>query len=239
MGVRVYLQGMGEKRSSVTREFYDSLVIAFRETPGNASAASRRALCERRMAKRGWEKGWPQYPWARPIKLVLEEEIVSAQAAARTAVIRAQEAQEEEREAARQESIEARKQEQQMLKAARGDVLAALVLAADLVGAMRVAVAAIKDQMKVDPATGKLPSISPAAAMGLLTRHATLVQKAVGAAEAVIQLSRLDRGAATINVGLGVPEEHLTPAQIDEELAAIAEVLKSARSPRELPEGTH
>ncbi len=236
VGARVYLTGMGEKRSVVTREFYDSLVIAFRETPGNASAAARRALCERRMAKRGWEKGWPQYPWARPIKLVLEEEIVSAQAAARTAVIRAQEAQEEERELARQEAIEARKQEQQMLKAARGDVLAALVLAADLVGAMRVAVAAIKDQMKVGP-DGKLPQIPPAAAMGLLTRHATLVQKAVGAAEAVIQLSRLDRGAATINVGLGVPEEHLSPAQIDDELAAIAEVLKSARAPRELPEG--
>ncbi len=222
-------------RKPVTREFYDSLVIAYREQPGNATHAARRALCERRMAKRGWDQGWPQYPWAGPIKLLMEQEIVSAQAAARTAVIRAQEAAEGEREAARQEAIEGRKQEQQMLKAARGDVIAALVLAADLVGAMRVAVAAIKEQLQVKD--GKLPQIQPAVAMALLTRHATLVQKAVGAAEAVIQLSRLDRGASTINVGLGLPEEHLTPEQIDEELEAIAEVLATARAPAQLPPG--
>jgi hypothetical protein len=222
----------------VTREFYDSLVIAYREQPGNASYAARAASCERRMAKRGWELGWPRLPWARPIKVVLEAEIVSAQAANRTAVIRAQEAAEGEREAARQESIEARRQEQQMLKAARGDVIAALVLAADLVGAMRAAVAAIKQGLAFGPA-GEPPVISPGAAMALLTRHATLVQKAVGAAEAVIQLSRLDRGASTINVGLGLPEENLSPAQIDEELAAIAEVLGAARAGAQLPEGTH
>lgn len=228
---------MAQKRSVVTREFYDSLVIAYRETPGNASQAARRAFCERRMAKRAWETGWPQYPWARPIRQVLELEQVSAQAAARAAVIKAQDAVEEEREQSRQESVEARRQEHQMLKAARGDVLAALVLAADLVGAMRVAVATIKDNLQVDPVTGKLPSITPIAAMSLLTRHATLVQKAVGAAEAVIQLSRLERGASTVNVGLGVPDEQLTPEQIDEELAAIGEVLKSAR-PAQLPATT-
>jgi hypothetical protein len=181
------------------------------------------------MAKRGWELGWPAFPWAKPIKWVLEQEIVDAQAAGRMAVIRAQEAAEGEAEAVRQEAIEARKQEQQMLKAARGDVIAALVLAADLVGAMRVAVQAIKDQLQVKD--GKLPTIAPSVAMALLTRHATLVQKAVGAAEAVIQLSRLDRGASTLNVGFGLPEENLTPAQIDEELEAIAEVLNAARPP--------
>ncbi len=116
-----------------------------------------------------------------------------------------------------------------MLKAARGDVLAALVLAADLVGAMRVAVAAIKRDLTLD-ADGKPPTIQPILAMALLTRHATLVQKAVGAAEAVIQLSRLDRGASNLNVGFGIPEEHLTNEQIDEELGAIAEVLGTARS---------
>lgn len=217
-------------RRPVTREFYDALVIAFREAPGNAAFASRRVFCERRMAMRGWLHGWPAYPWAHPIKLLLEQEQVTAQAASRRAVISAQAAQEAERDTARQEAVEARTQEAQMLRAARGDVLASLVLAADLVGAMRVAVAAIKAGLLPGPG-GAPPEISPTAAMGLLTRHATLVQKAVGAAEAVIQLSRLERGASTVNVGLGIPEEALTPGQIDEELAAIAEVLGAGRSP--------
>lgn len=219
---------MASGRRAVTREFYDSLVIAYREAPGNASFASRRALCDRRMAKRGWELGWPAYPWARPIKVVLEEEKQAAQAALRRAQISAQEAAEAERELARQESIEGLKQERQMLKAARGDVLSVLVIAAELVPAMRACAQAVAAAMKPDPATGKPAQIAPAVAMGLLTRHATLVQKAVGSAEAIIQLSRLDRGAATVIHGAAAEDLSIEDALA--ELEAVEEVLRGARS---------
>jgi hypothetical protein len=230
-------------RRALTRELYDSLVIAFREAPGNASFAARRALCERRMAKRGWEIGWPQYPWAKPIKRVLENEKIDAMAQARMATVRAQEAAEAERDAARQEAIDAKKQEHQMLKAARGDVLAALVLAAELVPSMRAVAQAVAAACR-SPGNGPdgkpLPPAIPApAAMGLLTRHATLIQKAVGAAEAVIQLSRLERGASTVNVGLSAPDEDLSMEDALEELEAIEEVLRTAKpgALRALPGG--
>lgn len=45
-------------RTRRTREIYQRLIEAFREKPGNASHAARRAKCERRMAKTAWEKGW-------------------------------------------------------------------------------------------------------------------------------------------------------------------------------------
>lgn len=230
---------MASGRRAVTREFYDSLVIAYRDAPGNASYASRRALCDRRMAKRGWDLGWPQYPWAKPISLVLKEESEAAQAQVRAAHVRAQEDADAQRDLARQESIEARKQEQQMLKAARSDVLAALVLAAELVPSMREIKHIIAEQLAPDPVTGKRPRIPLQLAMGLLTRHATLVQKAVGAAEAVIQLSRLERGASTVNVGVGVPDEELSEDQILEEMEACQQVLERAMKTRALPPAEH
>jgi hypothetical protein len=183
------------------------------------------------MAKRGWEAGWlDRAPWARPIRVVIEEEREQAQAAVRAVHIRASEAADAERELSRQESIEARKQEQQMLKAARGDVLAALVLATELIPSMREVVKIVAESLKPDPVTGKRAAIAPAVAMGLLTRHATLIQKAVGAAEAVIQLSRLERGASTVNLGVGIPDEQLSMEDAMQELEAIEEVLSGARS---------
>lgn len=224
-------------RRPYTREFYDSLVQGFREAPGNATHAARRALCERRAAKHAWDKGWPAYPWAQPIKKVLESEAIAAKAEVRKAEIARGEQAEADRALAAQEAIEARKQEQQMLKAARADVVAALVLAAELVQPMKQVALAVAEACK-SPGVGSNgkplpPALAPALAMSLLTRHATLIQKAVGAAEAVIQLSRLDRGASTVNVGLTV-EEDLAPEAIAEEMEAIVEVLADLRA---LPSG--
>lgn len=68
-----------------TRGLYDALTLAFRQKPGNASFAAKFATergepCERRLAKRCWEAGWPcgisrtKHPWARPIQEVFEDE---------------------------------------------------------------------------------------------------------------------------------------------------------------------
>ncbi len=71
--------------------------------------------------------------------------------------------------------------------------------------------------------------------MGLLTRHATLIQKAVGAAEAVVTLARLERGQSTANLNIQAPEA-ITLEEAMEELAAVQEVLAAAgRAPRALP----
>lgn len=217
---------MKQTRNVPTREFYEKLLIAFRDCPGNATLAARRALCDRRMAKRAWVKGWPDRGLM-PIKDALEEERLAAMAHARDAAQRAREAQDAERQKAKEEAIEAASQERQMLRVARGDVLGALVLAASLVPAMQQAAKAIAKALE-QQADGSPLEITPKDAMGLLTRHAQLIQRAVGAAEAVIQLSRLDRGATTANVGI-VPRDELSLEEALDELEAVEEVLSAAK----------
>ncbi len=230
-----YLSGTMAGRKGLTQECYDMLVIAFRECPDNAALAARRSLCGARMAKRLYDgRPYKDYPWAKQIKTVLEEERLHAMAAAREATRRSNEAAEAQRERAREEVLEGAVQERQILKVARGDVLGALVLAASLVPAMQQVAKAVAEFCKPGE-DGSPPKIAPALAMAMLTRHATLVQKAVGAAEAVIQLSRLDRGASTINVGLA-PAQDLSLDQALEELEAIEEVLTAAKLTPRLPE---
>jgi hypothetical protein len=221
----------------ITQELYDKLTIAYREAPGKHPLAARRALCRRETAKKAWDQGWPHKGF-RPISVVLQEEHMAAMAAARDAAARAANEAEAVREKARQEAIESLAQEKQMLKAARGDVLGALVLAAELIPAMRQVAKAVAKACEPGP-DGSPPAIPPGLAMGLLTRHATLVQKAVGATEAIVQLSRLDRGAATVHVG--VVAEDLSLEQAAEELEALEETLAAARTRGLLPpsNGSH
>lgn len=218
---------MASGRRPLTQELYDSLVIAFREAPGNVSFAARRSLCGRELAKRLWDgKPYRDYPWAKSIKVVLEEEQQAAMARARELARRDAEAKHAIQTRAAEEAIEAQAQERQMLRVARADVLGALTLAASLVPAMQQASRAITEQLKAQ-ADGTPPEIKAKDAMTLLTRHTQLIQRAVGAAEAVIQLSRLDRGASSLNVS--IKAEELTLDQALEELEAIEDVLGAAR----------
>lgn len=208
-------------------------MIAFRQHPGNAAEAARRALCDRRLAKRLWDGDpYPAYPWAKQISQVLKEEAEAASAAARDAARRQAEEAEAVREKARQEHIESLAQEKQMLKAARGDVLAALVIAAELVPAMRSVARSIAKHCEPQ-ADGSPPAIPPGLAMQLLTRHTQMVQRAIGATEAIVQLSRLDRGASTVNVG--VAAEDLSLEQALDELEALDETITAARQRPRLP----
>ena len=205
------------------------LLIAFREAPGNASYAARRALCDRRLAKRCYEgPPFKDYPWAKRIKDVLEAEKLENQQRALEANRRAMEAQDAEREKARQELAESANQERQILRVARGDVLASLAIAAELVPAMRVVARAVAEACKPDPVTGVL-ALRPDVAMQLLTRHATLIQRGIGAAEAVIQLSRLERGASTANVDVRSVEEDMSLDDALSELEAVDGVLNAGR----------
>lgn len=185
------------------------------------------------MSKRGWHLGWAQYPWAIPISEVLEQERIEAQATAADQRRLRDEAAQAARDQAKAEALEAHRQELQMLKGARGDVLACLVIAGELVPAMRSLAGVISAAAKPGP-NGEPPALSPKECMNLLTRHTQMVQRAVGAAEAVIQLSRLERGATTMNVGIGeqpldhIPDDEVTEEEMLAELAAIQGVLANA-----------
>lgn len=133
------------------------------------------------------------------------------------------------RETARLEGVQAEAEERSMLKAARQDVLAVTVVAAELVPAMR-ACAALINRALVDPSTGKLlatPTLDPKAAMMLMSRWTGVVGKAVYAAEVLAQLGRTDRGQP--NAIVGHAEVELTNEQTEEELVAGVELLARLR----------
>lgn len=217
-------------RRPLTQELYDTLTQAYRESPGNASYAAQRALCDRRLAKRLWDgASYKDYPWAKRIKDVLAAEKLEAQQRAMRANREAMEAAAAEAERTRREAEEARAQERQMLRAARGDVLAALAIAAELVPAMRVVAKSIAQACAPKP-DGSLPDLAPKLAMELLSRHAQLVQRAVGATEAVVQLSRLERGATTANVGVHAADGDMSLADALAELEALQPAARAGRA---------
>lgn len=141
------------------------------------------------------------------------------------------------------ERSEAMQAEKDMLKVARKDVLSALVIAAELTPAMRMLARVIN--AACEPKEGEtLPAIAPANAMALLVRHALIVQRAIGATEAIVQLSRLDRGETTANVGVGIATE-MTLEDALAELSALGELgvvgggsTGGARAPARLPPAT-
>lgn len=221
----------------ISQAFYDKLLSAFRLCPGNYSRAAKRSGCDVRTAKRAWLRGWvkqgtDRYDWARPIRDVLAVEKLNAADEARTAQERAKLAAEKERERKRLEQEKVIEEEQQMLRAARGDVLSVLGMALELVPVMREFSAILKESVAKDSSGKRVKDISPATAMNILTRHAMIVQKGVGATEAIIQLSRLDRGASTVNVAAvrEDPAEQLTYKDALEELEALQDVLQGARA---------
>lgn len=204
-----------------TRETYEVLLAAYRDKPAGHLEASRRAGITKDQARQTWEVGWPKIPWAKPIRVLVEAERLDAQAELRRAQMRAEEEAESMRELARQRSVEVRRQEDQILEIGRQDVTAALVLSAELVPAMRELVAEVTRQIKADPS--KVPL---GAAMKLIAAHTQMVQRTTSAATAILEATRLDRGAATSNVNVNVTHTaSMSEEEALAELSAIEQIL--------------
>jgi hypothetical protein len=228
-------------RRPLTRETYEKLLSAYREHPANANHAATAARCSWQLARRAWSgPPYRDYPWATPIKQLLDDERRAG--LARAHELQRQRARDEaeladaEHQRAREAAIEARAQEQQALKLARGDVLSSLALAAELVPSMRQLTRVVQAAC-APKADGSPPDISPVMAMGLLGKHAALMAKAVSATETVIELSRLERGQPTAIVGMQ-PQPALTYEQAVEELEEASELLKALKARGMLPGGT-
>jgi hypothetical protein len=202
---------------------YQRALKLYRELPGNYSEAARRLGCGRNLAKRLYlGPPYRDYEWARPIKLVLEDErrVAAAQVQAATEKLALTESAEYER--ARREEIETLTQEAQLKKLARSDVIAALAVATELVPAMRALGKVISAAAM--PADGSPSDVKPKDAMRLLSSFTLMVQRMVGAADQLVSLGRLERGQTTSNVGLSV---ELSAEEAAAELSAIQELLTS------------
>ena len=209
---------------SLTRSLYDKLVDAYREAPGNASHAGRLSGVDRRTAQRAWERGWPAYPWARPIKTVLADEDRLARVRAAEIEARAKSTEDADREKERKEAIEARATELSMLKAARHNVMVGLGAAASLTPSIQLLAKHVADKIQAG-----LANVDIKEALIILREHSKLVHRAVFAVDQLVALGRLERGQSTVNVGVA-PAADLTYEQALEELEGTAELLEVVRA---------
>lgn len=243
---KVYSAGMAG--TPLSRDLYDRMVAAYRECPGNHSRAARAVGVDRRMTTRAWLKGWPRYAWARPVSAVLAEEHDTARSRLAAVEQRALAERQAERDKASVASVEARTEEEQLLRAARRDVLGVLVIAAELTPAVRVLGRLVMEAItllarQIQAGGGELTPKQIGQFVEIVDRHARLVSKAVYAADAVLKLSRLERGEPGYLVGvradaLDEQAEKLSEAEALAELRhgrdLLEEMLREGALPAEL-----
>jgi hypothetical protein len=223
-----------------SRDLYNRLVSAFREAGGVSRHAARLAGVHEKTARKAFLLGWPRYEWARPIQEVIAEErekslSIVSERARRDAARAAGEAAD-----ARSQALEAGAQEAQILTAARKNVLAVFGLAARLVPAMDALVDVVR-AATLDADGRKLPAaqikVSADAALGYLTRHASILARAMVVGEQVVALGRAERGQASNIVGIAVAD--LTPAAaadlIEEQEVAIGLIREAAQRGKAIP----
>lgn len=230
---------MASGRVPYTRELYEILLSAFREAPGNYAHALRASgMSDRKAMRRVWEKGWRNLPWARPIKVVLEEE----QKEALLEVARQRELEREERdrqrEAVRQEAIKSRVEEGQAADIARRNSIAAMAAAAPLLrGAVRLAARLQVELEKPDSKVGQ----DPERAAKLILDIARANKFASESAHRAVVMSRLITGRPTDI--LGIPDaasdvDEMSMEECLEELQRSVDdaqrAMRSAVAPREL-----
>lgn len=201
-------------KRSIKREFYDNLVNAFRESPGVAAHAARQAGCDARTARRAWDKGWtPGIPWARSIKLVLEDE----QEAARTLQRRIEEDKhlraQDDRDKARDDAVSALAQEGQMLKLARTNVIAGMASVALMLPTLR----RIGEEVKRQFETGE---IDARLGMRMLKEFSYMLRNFTMAMQSIIEGERQSKGEPTAIIGLQLDGN----LSIDEALREMSEV---------------
>lgn len=204
-------------RRPVTRELYAKLLAGFRDAPGNATHAARVADCERRMAKRGWEEGWPVYPWAEPIRKVVEREKLEAAEKARAEEVERARQAAKLKDDARGDALEAHKQEGQLVKAARINVIVQL----NALGRIGPSLQVLSEQIRQAIDTGQVPWDE---ASVLLRNLATAAAQVVRVGHTVLQIERLHRGEPTDILGI-------TPVEMsnDEALQEIADAAEDAQ----------
>ena len=208
-------------RRPITEELYDSLLRAFREAPGNASYAARLSGCDRRMAKRGWEQGWPAFDWAKPIRVMLEREKEAARSQRIQAEREIQAKDRGERERARQDAIKTTGEEARAVQQLRGNALGL----GTITSKMLLAMIPLAERMKV---TLESQAVTPRECARLIkdlsyiTRHASEVTKNA------LEMERLRLGEPTSVLGVRI--EEMSPADAVKELSNVQHTLERARA---------
>ena len=206
----------------MTQDLYDSLVLAYREKPGNHSNAGRVAGCDRRMAKRAWDSGWTRLPWAKPIQALLRDEQIRARAAIQKDRREEYMREEQLRADAAAEAADARAQEGKLVKTSRGSALALL---GQTVRALRAAQPFIRS---LENAGANAADMPPEQALRILDRISRMTANAIQVSKDVMKLERMHLGEP--DKVIGVKLQGVETSDLLGELRAIETVLQRAEA---------
>jgi cell envelope opacity-associated protein A len=157
------------------------------------------------MAQRGWEQGWPIYPWAEPIRKVVErKELEAKEKALAEEVERARQAA-KIKDTARDEATQVHDEEGRLVKAARVNVIVLLNATARIGPAYQT----LAEKLRVQIEQGDM---DPTVASSLLRNLAAASAQMVKAGQTAMQIQRLYRGEPTDILGMAPVEMSLDDA---------------------------
>lgn len=216
-------------RRPITHETYAKLVAGFSDAPGNAAHAARVAGCDPRMARRGWELGWPIYSWAGPIRLVVERKQIEAQEKARAEEVERARQAALVKDAARSDALKTHDEEGRLVKVARVNVIQLLAANARLGPALQV----LAERMRQAIENGEVNTRDGST---LMRNLAATAASTVRAGQIALELERLHRGDPTQIIGIQ-PVEMTTDDAIREIEEAQAALTRYQRRGLEVIEG--
>lgn len=197
---------MGTTKSGrVDQETWDKLVAAYRDDPGNYSAAARICLVQRRTARRAYEVGYPDRPWGtKSIKQLLLEESELARSRAQLEEDQSQLEDERraldaerDREAARQHALRAKQEEAVLVGGARAAAMRGLGAAMEAVPGIKAAMKRISDDLIQKAEGGPLTPKELAAMSATARRFSSMLRDLVQSGQMAMEMERLYLGEPT------------------------------------------
>lgn len=230
---------------------WDRLIEAFRQRPGNASAAARHADVDPRTARRAWAEGihWMKKDkFRKPIRETLLEE--QEQARARLAMAEDLKAKTLAEETARLEAerksvvtaraaddrAETRVQESQLARLCRGSTIGLAASLAkmskgvvDLADRLKETLDAVAQATNPDGSARSLTLSEAKAAVGIVGRYATMCKQANEAARNIVETERVLLGEPTAILGVKRIDE-VTATEAEARLQAAQRAFERAKA---------
>jgi hypothetical protein len=213
-------------RATRNKAMYDKIVEGYRLFPGLHQKAGDAAGVDVKTAKKAWEEGWPRFPWGEPIEAVIRREGNAERVARAEAARRHREAEAAEADRRRGRIRTAIEREEELITEASKGVKAAALTVQNLVPA----VASCLKQLK-DATMDGAPKLSTRECRAIVDLFVKVAGRVTYATDSLVKLSRLDRGASTLNIGEPStdPDEGSLADSI-EELEAASEILKQYKA---------
>lgn len=205
-----------------SKDLYAIILDGYRNAIAKSDLASKTGLSYHSLSK-VYSEGWPEYPWALPIKDVLAEERRRVRAERAVQATDQRKVEGEIREKARDDAVRAQTQEAAASAQARANALAV----ANMIGRVVLGCIPLAERIQV---MLKNPDykISPREAMNIFRASAYVVRHGNEAIRAAFEIERLRLGEPTHILRLD-NDEDMSTDDLVEQLASMHRTLARAR----------